>query len=231
MFLDLANVDGEREAMWLSFTVSNSRGGSCDAPFAVKVYAGGVNAVSGKPSSTKQVPSANGDSDAVVQDYVVPPKQQWLDGIARKDGFVSQFVATPSNSGYSVEEQLTGADKISGIQFEITPRKLVAKDTCQTYDWSSNMQIFVRGLDNKTITLAVSAWFTIEQVKMLVEDKTGIPCDQQRLTFGMHQLDDTFGVNGTLTEQSTLCAFLIKRQVPVSMIMASDRFVPNLFQY
>jgi hypothetical protein len=38
-----------------------------------------------------------------LQDYIVVPGQQWLDGVADSNGTVRQFVATPFGSGHSIE--------------------------------------------------------------------------------------------------------------------------------
>jgi hypothetical protein len=92
----------QREALWLGLS------GTSWKPNAVKIGVGKINAVSGEAWDQ----TLNDDP----QDYLVCPHQPWLDGINAGDGLIRQFVAMPVGHGYTVEAQLTGEEKIGGIQ-------------------------------------------------------------------------------------------------------------------
>jgi Ubiquitin family len=153
--------------MWISFT--------CQNPYAIKVFIGGVNAVSGEPAvenaATRLRRRARLAQNQSVQDYLVVPEQRWIDGIATANGKVRQFVAMPMGSGYSVEAQVTGEEVTGGIQFEITP--LLCRERF--------VNIQVKTLAGKIIPLTVSLDDTADDIKLLIKEKEGLVPDQFKL--------------------------------------------------
>lgn len=102
----------QAEALWINF--------DCDYPCAVKIAAGKINAVTGKEWSD--------DLTRQPQDYVVIPRQPWLDGFCVQEGLVRQFVAMPLGAGYTTEEQITGKAEFGGLQIVVYPMKKAAAE-------------------------------------------------------------------------------------------------------
>jgi hypothetical protein len=92
----------QREALWIGFS------GTLWKPNAVKIGIGHINAVSGQ----RWDQGLHDDP----QDYLVYPKQLWLDGINAGEGYIRQFVAMPLGLGYTVEGQITGQEEYGGIE-------------------------------------------------------------------------------------------------------------------
>lgn len=97
-------------------------------PFAIKVYAGGINVVSGE--------RANGDMGTLlrrkekvlrnesIQYYVVQSHDQGrLHNIGKLDGQMMQFVAILEGSSHSIEAQMTGNNHFGSLQFEVILQK------------------------------------------------------------------------------------------------------------
>jgi hypothetical protein len=105
----------QAEAMWLLFAPGSAGGYGPAYPFAIKVAAGKINAVTGDAWAD----GLHGDP----QDYLIAPTQPWLDGYCVEKGVIRQFVAMPLGAGYTAEEQITRQAEHGGLQIAVYPMK------------------------------------------------------------------------------------------------------------
>ena len=97
----------QAEALWLSF--------HAEAPLAVKITSGSVNALTGEIDRNGLVGSP--------QNYLTIPDQPWLDGFKVGPNTVRQFVAMPVGSGFTASEQLAPDQTAGGMVIEVIPMK------------------------------------------------------------------------------------------------------------
>jgi len=105
----------QSEALWLNFNPHYVMAHQTGYPFALKIAAGKINAVTGDPYGD--------ELGKQPQDYVVAPEQPWLDGYCVDDGVIRQFVAMTLGEGYTAEEQLGGTAEHGGLQVIAYPMK------------------------------------------------------------------------------------------------------------
>ena len=125
----------QREAMWIGFS-HHGRSMAC------KVAAGKVNAVSGKLWTPELAPEIVGGGNDPIQDYMVVPPQQWIDGFNVGSGVIRQFVAMPLGGGHTVEAQVTGEEKFGGLQIlSLSPKAGLLprqQNILRSAGWSKN---------------------------------------------------------------------------------------------
>jgi hypothetical protein len=167
--------------MWISF--------NCVRPFAVKVFVNGINIITGKPNiptpkrapATTQISAEQSLPESPLfqgpppQDYVVPPKQLWLDGPVKRVGVAEQFVASLIHDQHAVEA--TAQNQISPVEikFEITATK------------NKDMWIYVELVTDMAVPKVRLEVHRRENVRQLIDEmlsKMAIPLWKvQRISF------------------------------------------------
>ena len=132
----------DKEALWMSFSRKPKNGSyryEPDAPLAVLVGAGGINALNGEKLGTV----------LAKDNYLVAPPQPWLDGWKDQDGTVYQFVTTEyqKGEGLTVGEQIMKTEcKTGGIGIAVfeakEPEKLAPKHRPGQYAGGQSMKSY-----------------------------------------------------------------------------------------
>ncbi|KAF9777149.1 hypothetical protein IL306_004576 [Fusarium sp. DS 682] len=170
----------QREALWINF--------ESEKRYAIKIFVGGVNIVSGEPPNATAATSLRRrkllKEGKSIQDYIVVPEKKWIDGMVVEPGQVRQFVAMPNATGCSVEAQMSRQETTAGIQFDITRLDPLSSGP------KGNINIMVKGLNGETFNYFLSKFSKVEALKLLIRAKNGVEIAYQNLVCSKQHLQN-----------------------------------------
>ena len=99
------------------------------------------------------------------------------------------------------------------------------KRTTRVKSTDEEVQIFVRNLNGKTMTVMVATSDTVESLLQKVEEKTGIPPSEQRILYAGKQLEPGRILADYNVEKESTLHLGASSFVPISSDLISTRFV------
>jgi len=156
------------------------------AEFLVKIEAGGINVVTGGhafevPAEGMQGTIPNAASSRThqagnSQDYILSPKQEWVNGTHHGPRELRQFVVRPFDSDQSTHVQLVAHELCSHLKFSISP-------TSEYPPYARSLVVKVVTLMDHTFNIwCINSWTTRKLKKVLFEHSRCHP-EEQCLTF------------------------------------------------